>query len=83
MRSFHVLPYTRYRQPNNELLLQTLLMQISEIRFSIKVELAKLVSYVIPASCPFARNFSVCGYSIDIPPLCKFNPLYPHLMSLQ
>ena len=82
MRSFHVLPYSRCHQANNERL-QPLLLQITEILFSIKVEVAKLVSSVIPASCPFARNLSVCGYSIHIPPLCKFNPLYPQLMSLR
>ena len=82
MRSFHVSTYSRCHQENNEGL-QRLLLQIAETFFSLKVEVAKLISYLIPASCPFARDLSLCGYSIHIPPLCKFNPLYPQLMSLR
>lgn len=35
---------------------------------------------LIPAQCPFARQFNVLGLSFRIPPLCKLNPFYDYLM---
>ncbi|MDY7020484.1 MAG: Mo-dependent nitrogenase C-terminal domain-containing protein [Cyanobacteriota bacterium] len=47
-------------------------------------EFAHLICRIIPAQCPFERNFSLFGrISIHIPPLCKFNPLYEEVVGLR
>lgn len=46
-------------------------------------KIAHLICQVIPTQCPFARNISLFGYSITIPPLCKLNPLYEELIGLR
>ena len=39
---------------------------------------------IIPASCPFAREFKLFNHILFvIPPLCKLNPLYDQLMELR
>jgi len=39
---------------------------------------------LIPAQCPFARKIKLWGKTIiNIPPLCKINPLYEELMMLR
>ncbi|MGB5595895.1 MAG: Mo-dependent nitrogenase C-terminal domain-containing protein [Crocosphaera sp.] len=39
---------------------------------------------LIPAQCPFERKIEFCGYVLlNIPPLCKINPLYNELMALR
>ncbi len=39
---------------------------------------------LIPAQCPFARTIAIAGRKIvEIPPLCKLNPLYNELMELR
>lgn len=47
-------------------------------------KLARFLSKVIPAQCPFERDIKLFGYSVvHIPPLCKLNPLYEQLVSLR
>lgn len=39
---------------------------------------------LIPSQCPFARRIEIFGYTlVNIPPLCKINPLYEELMALR
>ncbi|MDJ0729769.1 MAG: Mo-dependent nitrogenase C-terminal domain-containing protein [Crocosphaera sp.] len=39
---------------------------------------------LIPAQCPFERKIEFFGYVLlNIPPLCKLNPLYDDLMALR
>jgi hypothetical protein len=46
--------------------------------------LAHFICRVIPVQCPFARTISLFGYTIiQIPPLCKLNPLYEEVVSLR
>lgn len=45
---------------------------------------ARLLSRIIPAQCPFARDIKLFGRRVaHIPPLCKLNPLYEQLVSLR
>jgi hypothetical protein len=47
-------------------------------------ELAHFICRMIPAQCPFERNFTLFGHlSIQIPPLCKLNPLYEEVVNLR
>lgn len=46
--------------------------------------LARFISKMIPAQCPFERDIKVFGRTIaHIPPLCKLNPLYEQLVGLR
>jgi hypothetical protein len=46
--------------------------------------LAHHLCELIPAQCPFARKITLFGHTlIEIPPLCKLNPLYNELMGLR
>lgn len=46
--------------------------------------LARFVSKMIPAQCPFEREIKLFGRKIaHIPPLCKLNPLYDQFVSLR
>lgn len=45
---------------------------------------ARFIASLIPAQCPFEREFYLFGYKIaHIPPLCKLNPFYEQLMGLR
>jgi Mo-dependent nitrogenase C-terminus len=46
-------------------------------------EIAILICRLIPDRCPFQRQISLLGYRVEIPPLCKLNPLYPQLIALR
>lgn len=47
-------------------------------------KLAHLLCQLIPARCPFARDFKFLNRTIlRIPPLCKLNPLYEQVVSLR
>jgi hypothetical protein len=47
-------------------------------------QLARLVSQLIPDSCPFARDVKFLGRTLaHIPPLCHFNPFYEQLVGLR
>lgn len=47
-------------------------------------QLARMLCQVIPARCPFARDFKFFDRTIlRIPPLCKLNPLYEQVVSLR
>mgnify|MGYP006273442283 CR=1 FL=1 len=64
-------------------LLRPLRQWIDQIEIS-DPEFAKFIYKAIPAQCPFARNIKVFGYTIlQIPPLCKLNPLYDQLIGLR
>ncbi|MEO8893763.1 MAG: Mo-dependent nitrogenase C-terminal domain-containing protein [Coleofasciculaceae cyanobacterium] len=46
--------------------------------------IARLIASLIPAQCPFEREFRLFGHKIAyIPPLCKLNPFYEQLVSLR
>jgi hypothetical protein len=46
--------------------------------------LAHRICRLIPAQCPFARKITLFSRTIlEIPPLCKLNPLYENLMMLR
>jgi hypothetical protein len=52
-----------------------------EIRNSI---LAHLICRIVPVQCPFARDICLFGrISVQIPPLCKLNPLYEEIVGLR
>lgn len=46
--------------------------------------LAHRICFLIPSQCPFARKVELFGRTwLEIPPLCKLNPLYDELMGLR
>jgi len=45
--------------------------------------MAQILCQLIPASCPFARDISLVGHTLHIPPLCQLNPFYDELMALR
>ena len=47
------------------------------------LQLARLLSQLIPNSCPFERDIQLLGHNFHIPPLCKLNPFYESLMILR
>ncbi|MEM9005363.1 MAG: Mo-dependent nitrogenase C-terminal domain-containing protein [Cyanobacteria bacterium P01_F01_bin.86] len=44
---------------------------------------ARFICRVIPNSCPFERDVTLCGYTIHIPALCQLNPIYDELIALR
>lgn len=45
---------------------------------------AHLICQLIPAQCPFEREVRIGGLiHINVPPLCKLNPLYEEVVSLR
>jgi hypothetical protein len=47
-------------------------------------KIARFISSVIPAQCPFERDIMLLGRKVGhIPPLCKLNPLYEQLVGLR
>jgi hypothetical protein len=64
------------------MMIQQLQNRLDRIQIN-NVKLARLVCRIIPASCPFKRSIKLMGYAFNIPPLCKINPLYDHLMGLR
>lgn len=47
-------------------------------------QVARWLSQLIPAQCPFEQDIQLFGKTLfHIPPLCKLNPLYDQLMSLR
>ncbi len=47
-------------------------------------EIARFLSNVIPAQCPFERDIILFGRKVGhIPPLCKLNPFYEQLVGLR
>lgn len=50
----------------------------------LKSQTAHLIAKLIPSQCPFERTIMIFGHAIiQIPPLCKFNPLYEELVFLR
>src|SRR5919202_1541953 len=73
-----------HQLPKNYLdLLQPVRQWLDEIEIR-DPKLARFLSRVIPAQCPFERDIKLFGYLVaHIPPLCKLNPLYDQLVSLR
>ncbi len=47
-------------------------------------DLARFISSVIPAQCPFERDIMLFGRQIaHIPPMCKLNPFYEQFVCLR
>lgn len=47
-------------------------------------KVARFLSKLIPAQCPFERDIQLFGRKLGhIPPLCKLNPLYEQLVGLR
>ncbi|BAU14827.1 Mo-dependent nitrogenase family protein [Leptolyngbya sp. NIES-3755] len=46
-------------------------------------KLAQFICQLIPDRCPFERKLYVFDYCIQIPALCKLNPLYRQLLNLR
>jgi hypothetical protein len=47
-------------------------------------KLARFISKVIPAQCPFERDVKLFGRQVlHIPPLCKLNPFYEQVVGLR
>lgn len=64
-------------------LLQRLRQWLDQIEIHDR-EIARFVSNLIPAQCPFERDIKLFGRKIaHIPPLCKLNPLYEQLVGLR
>ncbi|MDJ0724013.1 MAG: Mo-dependent nitrogenase C-terminal domain-containing protein [Prochloraceae cyanobacterium] len=48
------------------------------------IYLAKLITNLIPASCPFEKHVKLWGHTIlYIPPLCQLNPFYEQFIGLR
>ena len=46
--------------------------------------IAHWICAIIPTQCPFARDVKLFGHTIlQIPPLCKLNPLYDEVVGLR
>ncbi|AUB38347.1 Tellurite resistance protein [Nostoc flagelliforme CCNUN1] len=63
---------------------------LSKIRYQLECveirdyHLAKLLCKIIPSNCPFERTVTVFGRTLlQIPPLCKINPLYEQIVGLR
>jgi hypothetical protein len=70
-----------YRHSFN--LLQGLRSHLDSIEFH-NPQLARLISKIIPAQCPFERDIKLFGRKVaHIPPLCKLNPFYEQLVGLR
>jgi hypothetical protein len=64
-------------------LLLPLRQWLNQIEFH-EAALARCICHLIPSQCPFARKIQVFGHTLlEIPPLCKLNPLYEELMTLR
>lgn len=64
-------------------LLQPLRQWLDEIEIP-NPEIARFLSSVIPAQCPFERDIILLGRKVGhIPPLCKLNPFYEQLVGLR
>ncbi|AVH73195.1 Mo-dependent nitrogenase C-terminal domain-containing protein [Nostoc sp. 'Lobaria pulmonaria (5183) cyanobiont'] len=65
----------------------TLLNQIRSQLESVEIHnynLARLLCKIIPSNCPFERTVKVFGRTLlQIPPLCKLNPLYEQIVVLR
>jgi hypothetical protein len=64
-------------------LLQPLRQWLDEIEIQ-DAEMARFLSKLIPAQCPFERDIILLGRKVGhIPPLCKLNPFYEQLVGLR
>lgn len=64
-------------------LLQPLRQWLDDIEIQ-DAQLARYLSKMIPAQCPFERDIILFGRKVGhIPPLCKLNPFYEQLVGLR
>jgi hypothetical protein len=70
------------KHQKNNLILQLSCPLIAPIKICNKT-VAQLLCKLIPASCPFAQDIHVFGYTLHIPALCKLNPFYKNLMEIR
>ncbi|NJL38397.1 MAG: nitrogenase [Leptolyngbyaceae cyanobacterium SM1_4_3] len=70
--------------PNNKLdLFKPLRQWLDQTEFH-NPKLAHLVCRMIPSQCPFERDVVLFGRTLlQIPPLCKLNPVYEQVVSLR
>ena len=76
---------TTNNYPNNiiDILLQPGRNFINNVEIN-SAEFAKKLCQLIPAQCPFARDFKFFGRTVlQIPPMCKLNPFYDEIISLR
>jgi hypothetical protein len=65
------------------ILLQSLRQWLESIEIH-NQKIAHLVCKIIPAHCPFERKIKFFERTLlNIPPLCKFNPIYDQLIELR
>lgn len=63
--------------------LQPLRQRLEQIKIQ-NPQLAKFLCQLIPAQCPFERIIQFRGrVLLQIPPLCKLNPLYEEIVGLR
>jgi hypothetical protein len=63
-------------------ILNPLRRRVDEIQIK-NARLAHLICQVIPCCCPFERKIHFFGRTLQIPPLCKLNPLYDNFVGLR
>jgi hypothetical protein len=64
-------------------ILQPLRRWLDHVKVSDR-QLAHRLCHLIPAQCPFERDFKLFGKTLfHIPPMCKLNPLYEEVVSLR
>ncbi|MEH2329912.1 Mo-dependent nitrogenase C-terminal domain-containing protein [Nostoc sp.] len=63
---------------------------LNQIRYQLEsveihnFNLARLLCKIIPSNCPFERTVKLFGRTLlQIPPLCKVNPLYEQIVGLR
>ncbi|MBE8965427.1 Mo-dependent nitrogenase C-terminal domain-containing protein [Nostoc sp. LEGE 12450] len=84
----HTHPHPNYHPPNQKKRgwFNNLLNPLRRVVDGIQVKnnrFAHLICQTIPCCCPFERQIKLFGKCIDIPPLCKLNPLYDEFVGLR
>jgi hypothetical protein len=75
------LPYQPSRQ--NWDLLQPIRQWLNQLNVQ-DIDRARWLCRTIPVQCPFARKIRLSDtFTIEIPPLCKLNPLYDEIIGLR
>ena len=73
--------FYKFRSQKNQLF--SLLNRWLEANAINNYKVEQLLCKLIPASCPFQKDFSLAGHIFHIPSLCKLNPFYQSLMILR
>lgn len=87
--SLRLFPRPTLRSPLRQLLLknwdilQPIRQWLNQLNVQ-DVDLAHWLCRTIPTQCPFARKIRFSDtFTLEIPPLCKLNPLYDEIISLR